>query len=207
VNINTCNGTACEEGSLNRITINEKDFGEQRGSAGFFRSNMRFFMAADKNQLPIRRVVIDWGDGDQIGSDAADNFYKNHRGLVEGSTSQSKCDTEGEWGMTSDSCDENYMNYTHTYTCSARDLATLPVCGPGGSAASPGGCVRDAVSCVYTPRVHIRDNWGWCASSVNGDGGMFDASPHGDQINNASCDYSENPEAWIYYGGEIVVTP
>lgn len=219
VNTSTCRGTLCEEGAEGRLTLNDRDFGEQEGSNGFFRANLKFFMAANKDQLPIRRLVIDWGDGAQVGGDFDDNFYKNHRGLVEGSTGQSKCDTDSEWGMTSESCDQNYLNYTHTYQCSPSITADMEQC-TGDPAQDADGCKRgdgeDAV-CVYIPRVHIRDNWGWCASSTDdgsdgeADGGHWDNSPHGEQNNDGICNYTQlvdsgSKDPWVYYGGEIVVS-
>jgi hypothetical protein len=232
-----CSGTECEEGTPNAVTINSSGSGDQ-SEEGFFRAYMKFYAAADKNQLPLRRVIVDWGDGqdgelDTSGSADDQNFFKNHRGLQNGSTN-SKCDLESEWGLTSLSCDPNYFSYSHIYTCSATLIQQAKAStddtyrcqdldGDGALDHSP--CVNNeddvtAVSCSFQPRVHARDNWGWCtgtctAGTTDKTNGCFDGD--GD-INNPDpsldeCLYSNftsstgTTDPWVYYDGAITVKP
>ncbi len=220
-----CTGTECEEGRLDAITVNEQDSGEQ-SAFEFFRAYLKFYAAAYKEQLPIRRVIVDWGDGEQSGSDSPDNFYKNHRGLQEGRTT-SKCATNDEWGMTEVSCDPNYFSYSHVYTCSSTLLLEGPACGAdanGDGAPDNTPCVNNFRStdatCSFQPKIHVRDNWGWCtgictAGSVDGTDGCYDGDL---ELANANeefdeCDYTHYPEGnsevdpWIYYDGVITVDP
>jgi hypothetical protein len=215
----TCKGSECEEGPSNSLTVNDQNSGEL-SSNSFLRASLKFYAAADKNQLPLRRVIVDWGDGGNYsGSASEDNFYKNHRGLQDNSTN-SKCDLDTEWGLTSESCDPNYLTYSHIYTCpSSMILDSSKACANNDPAsASNGPCVVDSgtaeAACVYQPRVHVRDNWGWCAGTCNNTNGCYDgdgslsAVDQDDQCNYASYprfDSSLNP--WVYYGGTVTVKP
>ncbi|MBT3230554.1 hypothetical protein HN358_02110 [Candidatus Uhrbacteria bacterium] len=222
VDMENCGSRYCEEGAENAITLNAQNTGDFESDEGFFRATVKFFAAAYTEQLPIRRVIVEWGDGDESGSAEPDNYYQNHRGLVEGSETDSICGTDDEWGMTADSCDPNYFTYQHSYRCSGAELLTE--CDPdedGNLAVSP--CTYDFESCVYQPRVHIRDNWGWCTgtcpdgTALNGDDGdneCFDAV--GDLSSpdpQSECSYTLYPELegyttvdpWVYYNGIITV--
>jgi hypothetical protein len=236
----TCVGTACEEGDLNTLTLNDQNSGDVIGS-DFVRAYLKFYAAANENQLPIRRVIVDWGDeadrtDSMQGSSSADNLYKNHRGLDSG-TDQSICDRDNEWGETPDSCDPNYFSYSHVYSCSAEilqgdtcqynsegKLLNSPCWEDGGGE----GQAEDYV-CVFQPRVHVRDNWGWCTGTcvndpsrnINEDGteGCFEGDV--DTLNEGNIDnlFSEcayeSPlntvggpiDPWVYYGGTVVVDP
>ncbi len=228
-----CEGDACEEGEENSITVNADSSGDQT-AADFFRTYLKFYAAADKNQLPIRRVIVDWQDdldGDDItGSNSDDNFYKNHRGL-QSDSSASKCDAGStEWGLTADSCESDYFSYSHIYTCTLGTINTLTAEGQtcdfdtdGNATNSP--CVSEN-SCYFRPRVHIRDNWGWCTGTCtagdDGDEGCYEGSIGGRDASfmdsdgpNSECSYQAYPDSetaydndpWVYYDGNIVVTP
>ncbi len=217
VDSDDCGARYCSEGTESAITLNNQSTGDQEGSEGFYRATIKFYAAADKDQLPLRRVIVDWGDGDESGSDDDENYYKNHRGLQDGTdggeedtTVLSKCSLDTEWGLTGDSCDPNYFLYQHSYRCT--DPGGLPVCvtdDNGNLTNSP--CSNDGESCIYQPRVHVRDNWGWCAG-VCDEAGCFDA--YGDlssQASDSECSYDYYPEfyagydPWIYYDGFITV--
>lgn len=242
----SCIGTECEEGDLNSLTLNDQNLGNQVG-VEFFRAYLKFYAAADKNQLPIRRVIIDWGDGADTtgtggddskpltnfqGSDAEDNFYKNHRGLESG-TSNSICTTDdaaNEWGETPASCDPNYFSYSHVYICRPEILASSRKCeyqpGTGTVTNSPcwdddGAGTTEARYCVFQPRVHIRDNWGWCTGTCNavGDAGCYEGLDHDSLARpddpQSECGYSTSPtrsvggsiDPWVYYDGSVIVKP
>lgn len=240
-----CQGENCEEGDENALTVNSGNSGDQT-AADFFRAYLRFYAAADKNQLPIRRVVVDWqsdtatgaSQDDLTGSDSSDNFYRNHRGLQDDG-SASKCDAGStEWGLTPDSCESDYFSYSYIYTCSTGTVNTLKTEGrscaydsAGNATNSPCFDTVDGVeSCVFRPRVHVRDNWGWCTGTCtagdDGKDGCYEGSTTtstGSQIADfmdtdgpwSECSYKAYPEdgsasdndPWVYYDGNIVVTP
>jgi hypothetical protein len=231
----TCNGTECEEGPINSVTLNDQNAGEIM-SSNFLRASLKFYAAADKNQLPLRRVIVNWGDDStDSGSSATDNFYKNHRGLQSGGAN-SKCKLGTEWGLTDESCDPNYFTYSHIYTCSSSFLLSYSAgvakkCeldASGNLKNSP--CVNldassMASSCSFQPHVHVRDNWGWCSGTCtdttsdqftdnlpgcyDGDGSIDLNSPTIDE-----CNYSKYPRTptdyenpWVYYDGIVTVNP
>lgn len=135
---------------------------------------------------------VDWGDGNfltkpeipwptdsQSGSDASDNFYKNRRGL-EGRTEVCREGTDA--GKLSTSCDSSYVSFNHGYSCTAKKLKQLqdtnrlceidPITGAlkNSPCTGSGGGVPDADGkCIFQPRVHIEDNWGWCTGYCDAD--------------------------------------
>ncbi|MFA6130935.1 MAG: hypothetical protein WC730_01580 [Patescibacteria group bacterium] len=214
VETDNCYGSLCREGEENAITLNDVHEGDQSAENGFFRANVKFYAAADKNQLPIRRVLVDWGDGadEMTGSIEADNYYKNHRGLIVDSQSETYCDTGDEWGMTADSCDENYFNYTHNYRCSNAIMANLDSCEYGTDGRIKNSPCTDGNACMYQPRVHIRDNWGWCSGTC--DEGCFTNEQISTTAGSNECSYlmyprsaTDDTDPWVYYDGIVTVTP
>lgn len=235
----TCQGTECEEGSLNSLTVNDTDSGNHEG-VEFLKAYLKFYAAADKNQLPIRRVIIDWGDeidssghptGFQ-GSAEDNNFYENHRGL-DRNTDTSICDLGNEWGQTPESCDPNYFSYSHVYTCRAEILSdNSRECDYDGATGvllnSPCWQTQGQGSganqvCVFQPRVHIRDNWGWCtgtclAGADDGTEGCYEGDDY-DSLSDitaarSECGYAASTntvggpvDPWVYYNGNIIVDP
>ena len=139
--------------------------------------------------MPIRNIVADWGDGvggvrpdtwmpdstwpaDPVGSITNDNFYRNHRGYV-GDTHQ--CETDETFAGADRACDDTYISMTNHYVCDRGLLNTYPECQvengrllnapcKGGDVAGAGG------SCVFQPRVGVKDNWGWCTGVCPGGG-------------------------------------
>lgn len=239
LDLDNCEGDQCKEGEAGKLTLNSANEGEQTGT-DFFRAYLKFYAAADKNHLPIRRVIVDWQDDtatgtaqtDQTGSSSQDNFYKNHRGLQDDSdVSICETDTDSasyEWGMNSDSCDPNYFSYSYIYTCTEANINTLTVAGRTCERDDEGNITNspctDGTSCYFRPRVHIRDNWGWCTGTCSGstyeeDGttSCFEGTSTSDIFATSSeeseCAYQTYPELssandpWVYYDGEIVVTP
>lgn len=235
VDMDNCFNDKCEEDQAHPLTVNDQNDGNISAD-GFYRAYLKFYAAADKNQLPIRRVIVDWGDktdsDDQTGSSASNNFYKNHRGL-QSDTEISICDMETtgttdysyEWGMNSESCDPSYFSYNHIYTCNPVGLPTcLDPSGDGIPDNAP--CTADGGnSCTFRPRVHIRDNWGWCtgvctAGTVEAAAGRSDTNGCFDEggidsvgsYTTDECNYgSSTYEAWnipfVSYDGVIIVTP
>lgn len=97
-----------------------------------------------------------------------------------------KCTPRMTFGNSDRGCEQNYFEYTHVYLCPKGN--SLPNCGETkycnrdntttcttdsdcakgdkcvAGLAPPGGCY-DATNnaCRFTPRVIIKDNWGWCS--------------------------------------------
>lgn len=222
-----CFGSQCEEGPQDTITVGNQNSGDIQGIDGFLRTSLNFFAFANKEQLPIRRVIIDWGDEVVTGSQSPDNFFKNHRGLKANSNTESLCDDGDEWGKTVDSCDPNFFAYAHNYTCSETLAGGSNTTWPDCSFDADGNLVespcKTGTQCAYQPRVHVRDNWGWCTGTCTlgdeGDDGCFENGE--DTLNNpastldeAECAYQNFPSAtdpendpWVYYDGVIYVSP
>lgn len=225
-----CFGSFCEEGPEDVITVNSQNSGDIDAEGGFIRASMNFFAWADENQLPLRRVIIEWGDDSSSGSKSPDNFFKNHRGLQEGSKTASVCDEGGEWGKTEASCDPNFFSYSHNYTCSESEAATTNSTWPDCTFDADGNLEESPCktefggqrACAYQPRVHVRDNWGWCNGTCTlgdeGEDGCFENDI--DTLNEASslsadaeCAFESYPDLnsandpWTYYDGVIYVVP
>ncbi|MBI4281112.1 hypothetical protein HY628_02865 [Candidatus Uhrbacteria bacterium] len=223
-------GVCSEVEGRDSLSVNNQYFDEVGGKRQL-RANISFFMYADKNRLPIRRLVIDWGDGspiyDQSGS------FKNYRPT---------CD-QNLWGANRESCLEGPLEIQHDYKCNAAVLARLPLCDArgrppviGGYRGGRGGCKTIENTCAFVPRVMVTDNWGWCASEntdglpggdgcpgAPGSGGCYDARkninyplprpnecdadlPNADISSTANFNETDkNP--WVYFDGRIVVEP
>jgi hypothetical protein len=212
VSVGECFGSECLEGTQGRITVNNVDASDLSG-AGTMNATSSFYMYADEEQMPIRTVIMDWGDGDefndesdwptdgQYGSSATDNRYKNHRGLTGTGSSQTDIcgrDTPSHFGVSEDGCSQSYVSFNNDYVCSTSFLLSLQSTGTGRTCEideetgnlinSPcyGGDVPGATEndCVFQPRVFVQDNWGWCASS--------------NEVCDAGDDYSDE----YCYGGD-----
>ncbi len=98
-----------------------------------------------------------------------------------------KCIKHVPFGSTEMACEQNYFEYTHVYSCgkemkeilepcgsqmycsreNSRKCSQDSNCGVGDKClvglAPPGGCFDyDKSACRFTPRVMLKDNWGWC---------------------------------------------
>ncbi len=103
------------------------------------------------------------------------------------------CVIRTTFGNSKNACEQNYFEFTHAYACGSEARTVLPLCAgycSNNNAVSctsdlgcrtgtkclktlgpPGGCFdAAAVSCRYTPRVLLKDNWGWCTGSCGGSG-------------------------------------
>lgn len=94
-------GTTCAAGEQNNITVsgrngtmanydndqdNTSDEDEDRDgepdahiARGAFGAEVKFFAWADDNRMPIRRVIVDWGDGTIDPPGLPRGLYKNHK--------------------------------------------------------------------------------------------------------------------------------
>lgn len=92
--------TVCTAGEANNITINQKnamqkDYNDdglydedpgnkglheaQIGIGGMFTANAKFFAFADDNQMPIKRIMINWDDGTPVVNADRYGKYKNRK--------------------------------------------------------------------------------------------------------------------------------
>ncbi len=242
VSVGDCEGTLCYEGVEDKFSVNGVDSEDIEGE-GTLRVTLNFFTYADDEQMPIRRVVVDWGDnvagvtdttswafGSTSGSVATDNFYKNYRGLSSINDTEVCSSEPDSFGESSDACSTSYVSFTNDYTCTAGRLEQLEgrTClyddETGRLLNSP--CISGG-SCVFQPRVHVMDNWGWCtgfcdAGDDDTDGcytGVTDYETGDDQdecnIENcpseggsSSCEdfgSSDTVNPWINYDGAIYI--
>lgn len=234
VDMDNCYNDECEEDQSHGLTLNDQNEGDV-SSESFYRAYLKFFAAADKNQLPLRRVIVDWGDQtdneDQRGSDSPDNFYRNHRGLEDGKETsiceKPTTDSDYAWGMNADSCDANYFSYSHIYTCNPSDFKSIECADTDSDGIYDNApCTTDGgLSCTFRPRVHVLDNWGFCSgtcdstlSTTNSDdtASCFDSGTTWGSSEPANeCAYTRYPsddstgatDPWVYYDGTITVTP
>jgi len=93
--------------------------------------------------MPIREVVVDWGDGGDYPSPTGLNsemMGKNRREMCDPNPN-----AQG-WGGDLNACTNGFFQFIHTYICQQG--------GPGYD--------RDTNKCYFKPKVYIKDNWGWC---------------------------------------------
>ncbi|HTM69020.1 MAG TPA: hypothetical protein VL426_07045 [Candidatus Binatia bacterium] len=166
----------CQEGAEG-ITVDLPNCGGCTDYQGRVTASIKYYAFADREHMPIRRRIVDFGDGTSILE--TPGFYKNHRGCPATGTDNApagcgpedqQCNTipGGEtavpFGLTPQSCESRYFSDRHTYTCNPQKLATLPACTDPGH---PYPC-RDGDDCVFKPRVQVLDNWGMCNGSCPG---------------------------------------
>ncbi|KPJ86085.1 hypothetical protein AMJ57_00320 [Parcubacteria bacterium SG8_24] len=143
--------------------------------SGSGKVTLRYYGYADKDHMPIRRKIVDFGDGtDPV---VTWGYYKNHRGAQDADldgTLESICNpqdvAEKEWGLTTQACEKAYFQETKIYTCSEPIAAQLPACD--GERIFP--CRGSSGDCFFKPRIQLLDNWGACngvcpGGSDNGD--------------------------------------
>ena len=150
-------------------------------------ANLQFYAWADKNHLPIRSVMVDWGDGSNFGG-ISEMLGRNHKKhcqkrvctTEEGERSEIPCETdtdcedEGDYthceikdfGETSNACEERYWQFSHFYQCRENDEHYYSTC-PISEVEGP--------CCLYQPKVYVKDNWDWCTGTCNylSSGGCF----------------------------------
>lgn len=170
----------CEEGPEGKITIDNTFNADIRAGGGVKFAVLKFFAAADDNQMPIKSVTVDWGDGTVQGP--FPGLYKNHRGwIIAGAAPVSLCDGSG-FGSSKDACDDSApFTFTHSYTCA----------GPA--------------PCAFKPKVQVKDNWGFCNGVCGGA-----ASPGGtrcyEDIPINECDIGNN-QPWTSFSKQIILAP
>ncbi|MCX6715182.1 MAG: hypothetical protein NTX72_05215 [Candidatus Uhrbacteria bacterium] len=243
--LGSCIGTSCIEKTPGKFNVNGEDSGVVEG-LGSKHVSVTFYVNADTNQMPLRNVVIDWGDdmqgvsgggnpwpnGSESGSTVPSNFYKNHRGLSKTNPPKELCDGS-TFGQAPEACSSSYILFTHDYVCSSTDVAALQKAGRTCGTVDPktksiitSPCVtvdpKGVASCEFQPRIHAKDNWGWCtgycdANPSDGTTSCFggecaiDLYPSsGVNLQNAPLDKKSSGKIvnpWIYFEGSINIMP
>jgi len=255
MSVGDCLNTLCEEGPEGEFNVNEKSSGTVSG-VDQLGVSVSFFTKANPNQLPIRRIVVDWGadyspidqywpTDKQSGSTAPDNFYKNYRGIDSSKQTPICNDSPNNFGESYEACNSGYISFKYDYTCTRFDVQTLegeemklcktdvnnrlinsPCTGNAPDTEVP---IAGAVgACVFQPRVHVLDNWGWCTGHCdagdedfdNGPGCYSGKGPVGPaEIN--ECNIDECPgngngcpdflggltNPWVNFNGYVIVRP
>ncbi len=224
--VGSCNTqNQCLEGAEGQISVNGVEDGNVTGGNGFKQATLRFFGYAQNDQMPIRNVIVDWGDGTNMSGNNPDSAYKNHRGYeqrrgvdpVTGTDSLqllSKCD-ESTFSTSADACDSAApFSFSHAYSCNSD--------GSARCADRSNNCVRvidGRDACVYKPKVQITDNWGFCngtcgdAASVAGTS-CYDSTTN-DRLNAElapnECEMTtfnlRRNSPFTLFAGQIVVFP
>ena len=98
--------------------------------------------------------------------------------------------------MLDKTCDSSYFYSEKTYDCKKDGHNYEATCG-AKTAEFPEGC------CIYTPKVQVLDNWGWCNGDCEGKGkGCYNdgATPK------CSSDLFADKH-WTLFNGKVYVKP
>ena len=130
-------------------------------------------------------------------------------------------------GVDSGSCSSSYVVFNHDYNCSFSGLDALQTegreCETGPSGRLLNSPCFIGSQCVFQPRVHVKDNWGWCTgfcdSGSDGKDGCFegegssndecriDVCPSEDTSNNCPDKDGGTTNPWVNYSGLIRLNP
>ncbi|KKS72612.1 MAG: hypothetical protein UV42_C0006G0012 [Candidatus Magasanikbacteria bacterium GW2011_GWE2_42_7] len=113
--------TQCSAGSLNNLSVGFNDDDAQIVSKVIYQARARFFGFADDDRMPIRRVLVDWGDG-TITNKGLTGMYKNRKPYCEESNSPGDTSEVGY-------CKDSFTNTPTSLTCKAdQDCPTGYAC-------------------------------------------------------------------------------
>jgi hypothetical protein len=73
----TCQGGTCRAAALGTLGLDGLNAGVVNGGAGSHVATLRFYAWAAHEQMPLRRMIIDWGDGTI--TELPDAHLKNHK--------------------------------------------------------------------------------------------------------------------------------
>jgi hypothetical protein len=196
--------------------------------------NAKFYGFADKNQMPLKKIKLDWNDGNIV---SLDGYFRNQRGTVNGI-----CGSSGTC-MISSGAAGVYDLDTGKNCSSGSDCLYLDNCVAESKAPSFGQiigqtcdsayfrfdhvyqCTRDGTGwtntcpdaqtqslyggcCVFKPAVQLKDNWGWCngsCGSAGTSGGVGCYDRSVGAIPQYECE--DNIGAYTPFAGQVVVTP
>lgn len=143
--------------TINNITINNQpsySFG-----SGSLRAHLQFDAHADTDHMPIRSIVIDWGDNTSVVNPDKQNYYKNHESGPTGC--RAACGSADCFGGTADACVAEPFKYSHTYSNTCANPVDLATTRASFVAAAAGA----TMGCEYHPTITVTDNWGASQSS------------------------------------------
>lgn len=241
------------------LTIEEDPDGNGTANAiiqpGSYSAVLKFFAFADDNRMPLRTVMVAWGDDSPIINDGRRGLYKNHKpfcdkesaipvtarslcagggnianALERGLTCVDKTDCPGQndtcipmptdnalrFGNSSRACSATPFQFVHEYTCSRSDIpapGNLPtkeyvervadLDQENRQRLNDSGFADNSYVCVFRPKVHAEDNWGWCNGSDDPAGLVARSAGY---YGAAFCDSSQETP-WTAYKGLIILTP
>lgn len=242
------NTKGCTVAEANAITVNQRNGdedvdGDTLVDPLYGKNNLttvvKFFAFADHNRMPIKRVMVNWGDGSTPTNEGKYGDYKNHKPVCmsSGDTNstdvrecsnapQLTCNTNADcpsggtcnvagfkFGNTSRACTPDYFEFTHNYSCTSETpgkvaFNTLDL-GVREYLKRQGGHTEENTPevCVFTPKVQVLDNWGWCNGSCSGGNGCyskFKATENSSPIDRCEAGLDA---PWVNYKGKIIVTP
>jgi hypothetical protein len=207
-------------------TIKDVIAGASQGGLEANRFTVNFFMFADPNQMPLRQVIVDWGDNNAT---PVKGFFRNQRGVTSTDPIRVQCVSQlaaSDYGHVADvTCDNTYFTAANTFGCSSCmdscQSATDTNCfAPAGSPFCP-SALQSSGCCIYIPRVQVKDNWGWCNGSCSHTvgtpaqtiRGCYDYNNSSGQNSDECVNTNWNDNAWTYFGGDqaspgrIIVKP
>jgi len=203
-------------------------------------------------RMPIRRVMVNWGDGSPITNQNKKGLYKNRKPFcanaddyepivtdqnkigwrcftslganIKDSYLTCKTDDDCKWisgtcqpadnrkfGDALRACEQNYFEFTHNYDCS-NTSNQVPVSSLDAETKTRlyGMGLKDTDKvCVYTPKVQVLDNWGWCngecPGGVDDSNGCYDGE--GQIGGTDECNPDSDYNSWTEYKGKIIVVP
>ncbi|MBD3251102.1 hypothetical protein GF380_01360 [Candidatus Uhrbacteria bacterium] len=138
--VRTCQGGQCRITGLGTFALDGLAGGIVNGGTGHHVTTMRFYAWAAHDQMPMRKMVIDWGDGTV--SEIPDAHMKNRKPY---------CQTAKE------------CTQTPGLTCE-----TDADCPPGGGLCATWGTCSNSVTtkCFQDSQCNIGGNTGFCESRV-----------------------------------------
>jgi hypothetical protein len=194
-------------------TVKDVVAGASQGGLEANRFTVNFFMFADPNQMPLRQVIVDWGDNNAT---PVKGYFRNQRGVTSTDPIRVQCVSQlaaTDYGHVVDmTCDNTYFTAANTFGCSSCmpktcQSATDTNCfAPAGSPFCP-SALQSSGCCIFIPRVQVKDNWGWCNGSCSHTigtqtvNGCYDYNNSSGQTSDECVNLPQNRNAWTYLGG------
>ncbi len=179
-------GDKCLESSALGMSINGLPNGNVVFNNNVALVTAKFYGFVDKDQMPIKKMKIDWGDQSIV---SLDGYFRNHRGMVNGTCGSNRlCLVQSSAAISNracvrdsdcqfldncfpetqapnfgqilgKSCDSAYFRFDHVYQCVRDGEGWTNSCPDVQAQSLYGGC------CSFQPKVQLKDNWGWCNGS------------------------------------------
>ena len=190
----------CLEPSSEGLTVNGKSSGDVVFQSHSAPVNIKFYGYADKDQMPLKKVTVDWNDGESV---ALNGYFRNHRGAVNGTCDLSGTKTCKILNPGSDPTD------TRQSCVSSNDCKYLNYCQPEDLASNFGQIQDRTCDNAYFRFDHvyqcIKDGVGWKGNT----GPVEDQCPYADYKNDPNmqgcCVFTPKVKAkdnWGWCNGE-----